>query len=127
MADPEPDITQTAAAGAPGGPNADDVAVVESNPKELRNALYARCANQPADRVFDQNDLLAFGIIPNDDLGQLLSCTRRLTQEGLFKLHTKDGGACWRVVKKEDAAKYAFYLITKSAQFTHHVPQVQNA
>ncbi|KAL8822997.1 MAG: hypothetical protein Q9191_006278 [Dirinaria sp. TL-2023a] len=85
---------------------ADDIAVAEASPKELQNALYASCASQPADKIFDQHDLLALGVIPRDDLGLLLSCTRQLTKEGLLKVMTKDGVACWRVVKKEDAAKY---------------------
>ena len=76
-----------------------------SSEKELRNALYARCASQPADKIFNQNDLLSLDVIPNNDLNQLLSCTRRLTKEGLFKLMSRDGRACWKVVKREDAAK----------------------
>lgn len=78
-----------------------------SSQKELTNALYARCANLPADRVFNQQDLFSFEVIPDNDLQQLLICTQQLTQEGLFKLMTKDGRACWKVVKKDDAAKYA--------------------
>jgi len=77
-----------------------------SSPKELKNALYARCASLPADKAFNQQDLLAFNIIPNDDLNQLLSCATQLAKEGLFKLMTRDGKPCWKVVKKEDAAKY---------------------
>ena len=82
-----------------------------SSQKELTNALYARCANLPADRVFDQQDLFSLEVIPNNDLQQLLICTQQLTKEGLFKLMTKDGRACWRVVKKDDAAKYVCALM----------------
>lgn len=92
----------------------DDIAKAEdvepstvSSQKELKNALYARCANQPAERVFSQNDLLSLNVIPNNDLQQLLLCTRQLTKDGLFKLWSRDGRACWRVVKRDDAAKYA--------------------
>jgi hypothetical protein len=81
--------------------------ITAASTNEIKNALYARCANLGAEKVYTQRDLLAFKIIPNDDLNQLLSCTRQLTKEGLFKLMTKDGRACWKVVKKEDAAKYA--------------------
>ena len=84
---------------------AGDAVVAEASLKELQNALYASCASQPAEKIFDQHDLLALGVIPKDDLGLLLSCTRQLTKEGLLKVMTKNGAACWRVVKKEDAAK----------------------
>ena len=77
-----------------------------SSPKELKNALYARCANLPADRVFNQQDLFSLEVIPNNDLQELLICTQQLTKEGLFKLMTRDGRTCWKVVKKDDAAKY---------------------
>ncbi len=88
------------------GQNTEGVAVVESSLKELKNALYARCANQAAEKLFDQNDLFEFGIVPNNDLGQLLLCVKQLTQDGLFKVQKKNEIACWKVVKKEDAAKY---------------------
>lgn len=74
--------------------------------KELKHALYARCATQPADRVFAQQDLLAFDVIPDGDLKQLQACTTQLSKEGLLKMMTKDGKLCWKLVKKEDAAKY---------------------
>ena len=73
--------------------------------KELKNALYAKCANLPAEQVFNQRDLFALGVIPDGDLSQLLECTRQLSKEGLFKLMTKDGTPCWKVVKKEVAAR----------------------
>lgn len=89
----------------------EDAAPMETDPvssqKMLKNALYARCANLPADRIFSQNDLLSLEVIPNNDLDQLLSCTRQLTKEGLFKLMSRDGRACWKVVKRDDAAKYS--------------------
>lgn len=77
-----------------------------SSPKELRNALYARCASQEEDKDFSQEDLLSFKIIPEDDLEKLLVCTKELTVGGLFKLRTVNGKTCWRVIKKDDAAKY---------------------
>ncbi len=87
----------------------EDTSTVElsaiSSQKELKNALYARCANLPADRVFNQQDLFSLEVIPNNDIQQLLICTQQLTREGLFKLMTKDGRTCWKVVKKDDAAK----------------------
>lgn len=76
-----------------------------SSARELKNALYARCASQPEGKVFGQDELLSFGIIPDNDIQKLLVYTRQLTKDGLFKLMTKDGKVCWRVVKKDDAAK----------------------
>ncbi|KAI4124843.1 MAG: hypothetical protein LQ338_004597 [Usnochroma carphineum] len=76
------------------------------SPQEIKTALYARCACFPADTIFSQDDLLDLGIIPKNDLNNLLQCTKKLTQEGLFKLLSREGRAVWRVVKKEDAQKY---------------------
>lgn len=81
-----------------------DVSAAPS-PIMLKNALYARCANLHAESIFSQDDLLSLEVIPSNDLEQLLSCTRQLTKEGLFKLMSKDGRACWKVVKRDDAAK----------------------
>ena len=75
------------------------------HPKIVKNALFARCANLPAESIFSQDDLLSLDVIPCNDLEQLLSCTRQLTKDGLFKLMSKDGRACWKVVKRDDAAK----------------------
>lgn len=83
-----------------------DEPIAISSHKELKNALYARCANLPADRVFTQDDLFSLEVIPRNDLNLLLVCTKQLTKEGLFKLMTRDGRTCWKVVKKDDAAKY---------------------
>lgn len=83
----------------------EDVVATESSRKELKNALYARCAIKPTGTLFFQNDLLEFGIIPNNDPQQLLICTKQLTQEGLLKTLKKDDTYCWKIVKKEDAAK----------------------
>ncbi|KAL9031686.1 MAG: hypothetical protein Q9196_000319 [Gyalolechia fulgens] len=77
-----------------------------SSPQEIKSALYARCASLPSETIFSQDDLLDLAIIPNNALDLLLQCTKKLTQEGLFKLLSRDGRAVWRVVKKEDAQKY---------------------
>ena len=82
-----------------------------SSPKEIKNALYARCASQPEGTLFGQEELMAFGLIPNNDVQNLLLYTRQLAKDGLFKLMSKDGKVCWRVVKKDDAAKYAYRFI----------------
>ncbi len=77
-----------------------------SSPKELKNALYARCASEDDGKVFFQSDLLSYNIIPENNVEKLLLYTQQLLKEGLFKLMTKDGKTCWRVVKRDDAAKY---------------------
>ncbi|MCJ1251321.1 34-kDa subunit of RNA polymerase III (C) [Trapelia coarctata] len=77
-----------------------------SSPQELYNALYASCARQPEDKVFNQHDLLALGVIPNNNLNELMNCVNKLSQNKLFKTLLKDGIPCWKVVKKEEAAKY---------------------
>ncbi len=87
----------------PSGLSADASGV--SSPKELKNALYARCASLEEGRVFDQNELLSFKIIPNDDVEKLAAYTKQLARDGLFKVMLKDTQVCWRVVKKDDAAK----------------------
>lgn len=76
-----------------------------SSPKELKNALYARCASEDDGKVFFQSDLLSYNIIPGNNVEKLLLYTQQLLKEGLFKLMTKDGKTCWRVVKRDDAAK----------------------
>ena len=103
-------------------PVAEDIAVPEPSPKEIQNALYARCASQPADKIFDQHYLLALGVIPNDDLGRLLLCTKQLSKDGLFKVMTRGGVACWRVVKREEAARSVPVVSIHSAQRVHYRP-----
>lgn len=76
-----------------------------SSPKELRMALYAQCASLEEGRVFTQEDLLAFNIVPGNDVEQLNKLTNHLITDALFKLMTKDGKVCWKVVKKADAVK----------------------
>lgn len=87
----------------------EDVTMIEpsgvSSPKELRNALYARCASFEEGHVFDQDELFAFGIIPESSIEKLLVYTKQLAKDGLFKVMTKDGKACWKVVKRADAVK----------------------
>lgn len=93
--------------GAP--PKDQDVTMTEpsgvSSPKELRNALYARCASFEEGHVFNQDELFAFEIIPDNSVEKLLAYTKQLAKDGLFKLMTKDGKACWKVVKRADAIK----------------------
>lgn len=76
-----------------------------SSPKELKMALYTRCASLEEGLVFGQDDLLAFNIIPDNSLDQLLAYTKQLAKDGLFKVMQQNGRICWKVVKKADAAK----------------------
>ena len=76
-----------------------------SSPHELQMALYARCASMDEARVFGQDELLSFNIIPENSIQQLLLYTKQLAKDGLFKIMTKDNKICWKVVKKADAAK----------------------
>ena len=78
---------------------------VQASQKELKNALYARCANSGPDAVFTQQDLLALGIIANEDLTILTTCINQLMKEGLLRVLKKDSSLCWKVIRKEDAAK----------------------
>ncbi|CAO1605614.1 34-kDa subunit of RNA polymerase III (C) [Xanthoria calcicola] len=90
-----------------------------SSRTEIKNALYARCASLSAETVFSQHDLLDLGVIPDKDIKLLLQCTQELTREGLFKLLTRDGRACWRVVKKEDAEKYKSLTAEESLVYSY--------
>ena len=79
--------------------------VAPSNHKELCNALYASCATHSTEKEFTQQDILALNVIPNGDMKKLQDCLQQLAQDGLLKMMTKEGQLCWRVVKKEDAAR----------------------
>ena len=87
-----------------------------SSPKELKMALYARCASLEEGRVFSQDDLLSFNIIPDNNVQQLLIHTKQLAKDGLFKVMSKDNKICWKVVKKADAAKYVQLKLAKSVR-----------
>lgn len=100
-----------------------------SSPKELQMALYTRCASMEAGLVFNQDELLAFNIIPDNSLGQLLVYTKQLAKDGLFKVMQKDGRICWKVVNKSDAAKYEVLRRQESNRLANvlRLRQVQNA
>ena len=90
-------------------PKDEDVTMSEpsrvSSPTELRSALYAKCASFEEGHVFNQDDIFAFHIIPDNSVEKLLAYTKQLAKDGLFKLMSKDGKACWKVVKRADAVK----------------------
>lgn len=72
----------------------------------MRDELYEECIREP-DRFFKTSDLLALGVIPDDDTELLMACTSSLLQESLFKVSTIGGEAAFKAVKREDAARYA--------------------
>ena len=76
-----------------------------SSPKELKLAMYAKCAAHDENHIFDQGELLTLGVIPGDDVQHLVTVMRQLAKDGLVKVMAKDGKACWKVVKKDDAKK----------------------
>lgn len=80
---------------------------VDATHQELKLALYARCVQQPPGTQFDQRDLLALNVIPRggDQQQLLFECMQKLTNEGLFKLFTKDGRVIWQIIRRSDAAK----------------------
>ncbi|KAL9043477.1 MAG: hypothetical protein Q9214_003340 [Letrouitia sp. 1 TL-2023] len=86
---------------------------------EMKNAIYARCAKQPAETIFSQSDILEMKIIPKNNLQLLLECTQRLTREGLFRLMTRRGRAVWKVVKREEAAKYKTLSPEEALVYSH--------
>ena len=74
--------------------------------EELSKALYASCASQSPDEIFDQDHLLSLEVIPDKDVTLLLSCVQQLVNDGLFKIMKKDRQICWKIIKRDDAAKY---------------------
>ena len=76
-----------------------------SSDKELRNALYAKCADFEEENVFTQDELIAFDIIPDNSIEKLQEITKQLANDGLFKVMKKDSKPCWKVVKRADALK----------------------
>jgi DNA-directed RNA polymerase III subunit RPC6 len=57
--------------------------------------------------VFNQDYILALGIIPNGDLQVLLRVVQTMVNEKLFKLVQSDGLG-WRLRTLDEAKKYTF-------------------
>lgn len=78
------------------------------SPAELASKLYDECsAKFSPDHLFYQQDLLALGIIPKDDLALLLQCTQWLVDQKLFRLlQGKNDRLSWKLISREDAEKY---------------------
>lgn len=73
---------------------------------ELKERLYNICADGDAHRVFRQEDLMDFGVIPNSDAGLLLRVTQKLCDEKLFKMVRDGSNIGWMYRSREDAKKY---------------------
>jgi DNA-directed RNA polymerase III subunit RPC6 len=74
----------------------------------LKTAIHEACAptaELDPRHVFYQPDLLALGIIPNNDMNILLTVTQALVNEKLFKVVHSEGLG-WRLRSVEEAKKY---------------------
>ena len=75
---------------------------------KVADALYQWCLKSyPFGHVFNQEDLLSAGIIPDRDLKILLTTTQHLVNSDLFKIHDFKGGSGlgWELVSEERASK----------------------
>lgn len=73
----------------------------------LKTAVYAAClptAQLDPKHVFDQNHLIALGIVPGNDVEILLAVAQALVNEKLFKVVQSDTMG-WRLRSVEDAKK----------------------
>lgn len=80
---------------------------------EIQNvsaALHAECLAHGRDQIFMQDDLLALGAVPQNNVLLLAECINYLSQQALFRPMSKDGKACWKVLSNEDGAKYTYCL-----------------
>ena len=82
-----------------------DKAISPAALEEMKNAIYASCAGLEQTQTFSQEQLFELNIIPDRDVTILQQCAEMLSREGLFKVMTKNGRLCWRVVEKADAAR----------------------
>ncbi len=86
----------------PKGKSKEDKAAI----KQLKDALYARCAQEDPEKRFSTEDLLELGVIRRNDHEMLMQCTQVLLAEGLFQVSSTLDGALFQVIRKEDAARY---------------------
>lgn len=76
----------------------------------LKTAIYeviAPTAELDPKHAFYQHDLIALGMIPNNDSRILLEVVQALVNEKLFKPVNFEGGLGWRLRTVEEARKYA--------------------
>lgn len=74
----------------------------------IAEALYTWCCtNHEFGHVFNQDELLASGIIPKDEIQVLLDAVTHLTQKSLLRTHDVrgSGGIAWELVSQERAEK----------------------
>ncbi|MCJ1328601.1 34-kDa subunit of RNA polymerase III (C) [Thelotrema lepadinum] len=87
--------------------------------KHLCSIIHAVCVAQPLEKLWFQEDFLDLNVIPSGDLEKLQQCIQGLSSEGLLKLHKKDGITCWRVVTRENAAKYRNLSAEEAMIYSH--------
>lgn len=72
----------------------------------FKDALYDEARQHGSEsRLFNQQDLLDLGIIPNNDANLLLAVVQGLTSDKLFVGVTGTHGIAWRWRSREDAKK----------------------
>ncbi|TLS29115.1 hypothetical protein PpBr36_00061 [Pyricularia pennisetigena] len=78
--------------------------------QDLKEELYEACVNHGSpDRLYGQKDLLALGVVSEDNPTLLLKVIQGLTDDKLLVPvnDARKGGLAWRYRTREDAAKYA--------------------
>ncbi|KAI9823273.1 MAG: 34-kDa subunit of RNA polymerase III (C) [Phylliscum demangeonii] len=89
-------------ASSPAAQDAEEPSTVE----RLAEALYARCALEPAGQQYTTEGLLALDILATDEEHLLMQCTQQLVDKMLFKVSKQGDGYVFSVVKHEDAARF---------------------
>jgi DNA-directed RNA polymerase III subunit RPC6 len=80
----------------------------EAEIRKLSTELHAKAqAQDDGVKVYTQEDLMALGVIPDNELTLLMSCINVLSSEGLVKVMSKDNRPCFKIQSKQDAARYA--------------------
>ncbi|KPI38697.1 DNA-directed RNA polymerase III subunit RPC6 [Cyphellophora attinorum] len=98
---------------------------VQSEPSSrdrIAEALYEWCRNEkPVGHVFNQDNLLDSGIIPNRDGNILMTAIQHLTRKNLFRTHDVKGtgGIGWELVSQERAANYIGLTREETLIFQH--------
>ncbi|KAG4035024.1 hypothetical protein MFRU_002g03730 [Monilinia fructicola] len=83
-------------------------AAPEDKTTALKKLLYDECFQTfDENPTFFQDDLLEFGVLPNDDVSMLLAVTQALTNEKLFKVvQDPQRGIGWKLRTEDEAKKY---------------------
>lgn len=82
-------------------------AAPEDKTTALKKLLYDECFQTfDENPTFFQDDLLEFGVLPNDDVSMLLAVTQALTNEKLFKVvQDPQRGIGWKLRTEDEAKK----------------------